>query len=214
MLKFEVIPVTPFEQNCTLLWDEATRDAVLIDAGGDIPKLTVALNKHQLTLKALWLTHGHLDHVGAVGQLAREYGVPVLGPNEEERFWLDALPMQAKMFRFPTPEPVVVTTWLNAGDTLTLGRYCFEVRYTPGHTPGHVVIYSEDLGLVWTGDVLFAGAVGRTDFPRGDHAQLMDSIRRELFSLPPETRLIAGHGPMSTIGHEMRTNPFVAGRAG
>lgn len=214
MLHYEIFPVTPFEQNCTLLWDDDSRQAVLIDAGGEPERLKKAIADKGLTLVALWLTHGHLDHVGAVGQLAREMAVPVIGPHKAEAFWLDALPMQAQMFRFPTPETIAVSRWLDQGDQLSLGAYLFEVRFTPGHTPGHVVIYSPDLKLVWTGDVLFAGSIGRTDFPMGDHAQLIASIRRELFSLPDDTQFICGHGGMSTLGHEKRTNPFVAGRAG
>lgn len=214
MLHYQVIPVTPFAQNCTLLWDDESRQAVLIDAGGDSAKLKQAVEKAGVKIVALWLTHGHLDHVGAVGELAQFYGVPVIGPHKEDDFWLEALSQQSKMFGFPVPERVEVTQWLEGGEQLQLGNYRFEVRFTPGHTPGHVVIYSKDLGLVWTGDVLFAGSVGRTDFPRGNFEQLMSSIRQQLFSLPEETRFIAGHGPMSTIGHEKRTNPFVAGRAG
>lgn len=214
MLHYQVIPVTPFAQNCTLLWDDESRQAVLIDAGGDSAKLKQAVEKAGVKIVALWLTHGHLDHVGAVGELAQFYGVPVIGPHKEDDFWLEALSQQSKMFGFPVPERVEVTQWLEGGEQLQLGNYHFEVRFTPGHTPGHVVIYSKDLGLVWTGDVLFAGSVGRTDFPRGNFEQLMSSIRQQLFSLPEDTRFIAGHGPMSTIGHEKRTNPFVAGRAG
>ncbi|MEY2862703.1 MAG: hypothetical protein RLY58_410 [Pseudomonadota bacterium] len=214
MLQYEIFPVTPFAQNCTLLWDDHSKDAVLIDAGGEVERLKQAIAAKGLTLTALWLTHGHLDHVGAVGQLSRECAVPVIGPHRADAFWIDALPQQAQMFRFPNPEAIVVGQWLAGGDTLTLGGYGFEVRFTPGHTPGHVVIYSPDLALVWTGDVLFAGSVGRTDFPMGDHGQLMASIQRELFSLPDDTQFICGHGPMSTIGHEKRHNPFVAGRAG
>jgi hydroxyacylglutathione hydrolase len=214
MLQYQIIPVTAFAQNCTLLWDDQSKQAVLIDAGGDIARLRDAISTRGLTLTALWLTHGHLDHVGAVGQLAREFAVPVIGPHQADAFWLDALPMQAQMFRFATPEPIVVQQWLHGGDQLELADYRFDVRFTPGHTPGHVVIYSPDLGLVWTGDVLFAGSIGRTDFPMGNHQQLIESIHRELFSLPDETQFICGHGPMSTIGKEKASNPFVAGRAG
>ena len=214
MLHYQVIPVTPFAQNCTLLWDDSSKQGVLIDAGGDSAKLKQAVEKAGINIVALWLTHGHLDHVGAVGELAQFYGVPVIGPHKEDDFWLEALSQQSKMFGFPVPERVDVTQWLEGGEQLTLGNYQFEVRFTPGHTPGHVVIYSKDLGLVWTGDVLFAGSIGRTDFPRGNFQQLMDSIHQHLFTLPDDTKFIAGHGPMSTIGQEKRTNPFVAGRAG
>lgn len=214
MLQYEIIPVTPFEQNCTLLWDDDTREAVLIDAGGDIARLEAAIQARSLTLTGLWLTHGHLDHAGATGELATRYQVPVIGPEREDQFWLDALATQSMMFGFPKPEPVQVTRWLQEGDELTLGQYRFRVSHTPGHTPGHVVIYSPDLELVWTGDVLFAGGIGRTDFPKGNHAQLVDSIQRKLYTLPDHTRFIPGHGPMSTIGHERQHNPFVAGKAG
>ncbi len=214
MLQFEIITVTPFAQNCTLLWDDDSKDAVLIDAGGEVERLKQAITQRGLNLVALWLTHGHLDHAGAVGELARNYQVPVIGPHKEDEFWLQALEQQAHMFGFAVPQPVKVDQWLAGNETLYLGNYSFEVRFAPGHTPGHVVIYSKDLNMVWTGDVLFAGSIGRTDFPKGNHQQLIDSIQRELFSLPDDTRFISGHGPMSTIGQEKRTNPFVAGRAG
>lgn len=214
MLHYQIIPVTAFAQNCTLLWDDESQEAVLIDAGGEPEKLKQLIEQKQLKIIALWLTHGHLDHVGAVGELAQFYQVPVIGPHKEDDFWLEGLQIQSKMFGFPVPKPIEVTQWLEGNETLHLGKYDFEVRFTPGHTPGHVVIYSRDLGLVWTGDVLFAGSIGRTDFPKGNHQQLIDSIQKELFSLPDDTKFIAGHGPMSTIGHEKRSNPFVAGRAG
>lgn len=214
MLQYQIIQVTPFAQNCTLLWDDTTKDAVLIDAGGDMPTLEAAIREHGVTLTALWLTHGHLDHVGAVGELAQKYSVPIIGPHKDDAFWLDALPMQAQMFQFPAPVAFTPTRWLEVGDSLTLGDYSFEVRYTPGHTPGHVVIYSQDLQLVWVGDVLFHGSIGRTDFPKGDHATLIQSIKEQLFSLPDETQFISGHGEMSTLGHEKQHNPFVSGRFG
>lgn len=214
MLQFEIIPVTPFAQNCTLLWDDESKQAVLIDAGGEVERLKQAIATRGLTLVALWLTHGHLDHAGAVGELAGQFEVPVIGPHKEDEFWLQLLEQQAQMFKFAVPQPVKVDQWLEGNETLHLGKYAFEVRFAPGHTPGHVVIYSKDLNLVWTGDVLFAGSIGRTDFPRGNHQQLIESIHRELFTLPDDTRFISGHGPMSTIGQEKRTNPFVAGRAG
>ena len=214
MLQFEIIPVTPFAQNCTLLWDDDSKQAVLIDAGGEVERLKQAIATRGLKLVALWLTHGHLDHVGAVGELASQFKVPVIGPHKDDDFWLQLLEQQAHMFKFAVPHTVTVDQWLEGNETLHLGQYNFEVRFAPGHTPGHVVIYSKDLNLVWTGDVLFAGSIGRTDFPKGNHQQLIASIHRELFTLPDDTRFISGHGPMSTIGHEKRTNPFVAGRAG
>lgn len=214
MLQYQIIPVTAFAQNCTLLWDEDSREAVFIDAGGEPERLAAVLAERGLMLVGLWNTHGHLDHIGAVGTLAQRYGVPVTGPHQEDAFWVDSLQMVCRNYGFPVPDPVRVDRWLQHGDTLQLGQYRFEVRHAPGHTPGHVVFYCADLQLLWTGDVLFKGSIGRTDFPKGDFATLMQSIREQLFSLPDETRFICGHGEMSTIGFEKRHNPFVSGRAG
>jgi glyoxylase-like metal-dependent hydrolase (beta-lactamase superfamily II) len=214
MLQVKIVPVTAFAQNCSIVWDDDSKQAVLIDAGGDAQKLQQEVETLGLTVQALWVTHGHLDHVGAVGELARVWQVPVIGPQQEDQFWLDALQDVSVRYGFPVPEPVHVTQWLEGGEILTLGEHEFEVRYAPGHTPGHVMFYSAEYGLLWTGDVLFKGSIGRTDFPRGNHQQLLDSIQRECFSLPDDTQFISGHGPISTIGHEKQFNPFVASKAG
>ncbi|MHA3092357.1 MBL fold metallo-hydrolase [Acinetobacter brisouii] len=214
MLQIKIVPVTAFAQNCSIVWDDDSKQAVLIDAGGDAQKLQQEVEALGLTVQALWVTHGHLDHVGAVGELARVWQVPVIGPQQEDQFWLDALQDVSVRYGFPVPEPVHVTQWLEGGEILTLGEHEFEVRYAPGHTPGHVMFYSAEYGLLWTGDVLFKGSIGRTDFPRGNHQQLLDSIQRECFSLPDDTQFISGHGPISTIGHEKQFNPFVASKAG
>ena len=214
MLQVKIVPVTAFAQNCSIVWDDDSKQAVLIDAGGDAQKLQQEVETLGLTVQALWVTHGHLDHVGAVGELARAWQVPVIGPQQEDQFWLDALQDVSVRYGFPVPEPVHVTQWLEGGEILTLGEHEFEVRYAPGHTPGHVMFYSAEYGLLWTGDVLFKGSIGRTDFPRGNHQQLLDSIQRECFSLPDDTQFISGHGPISTIGHEKQFNPFVASKAG
>ena len=153
-------------------------------------------------MKALWLTHGHLDHAGAVGELAKEWSVPVIGPHKEDQFWLDMIQEVSARYGFPIPQPVKVDQWLEGGEVLKLGEDEFEVRFAPGHTPGHVIFYNKNHGLLWTGDVLFKGSIGRTDFPRGNHDQLIESIKRECFSLPDDTQFISGHGPMSTIGYE------------
>lgn len=214
MLQVKIVPVTAFAQNCSIVWDDDSKQAVLIDVGGDAQKLQQEVEALGLTVQALWVTHGHLDHVGAVGELARVWQVPVIGPQQEDQFWLDALQDVSVRYGFPIPEPVHVTQWLEGGEILTLGEHEFEVRYAPGHTPGHVMFYSAEYGLLWTGDVLFKGSIGRTDFPRGNHQQLLDSIQRECFSLPDDTQFISGHGPISTIGHEKQFNPFVASKAG
>lgn len=213
-LQYRIIPVTPYEQNCTLLWCDETLDGALVDAGGDIPKLLAAVEKAGVRLVKLLATHGHLDHVGGVRQLAEELGLPVEGPQREEKFWLDMLPQQAMMFRFPPAQAFEPTRWLEDGDSVTLGKQVFEVRYCPGHTPGHVVFINHAAKLALVGDVLFAGSIGRTDFPRGDYDTLIQSIRSRLFTLPDDYEFIPGHGPMSTLGHEKQTNPFVRGRFG
>ena len=214
MLQVKIVPDTAFAQNCSLVWDSETKEAVLIDAGGDAAVLKKEVEALGLKVKALWLTHGHLDHAGAVGELAKEWSVPVIGPHKEDQFWLDMIQEVSARYGFPIPQPVKVDQWLEGGEVLKLGEDEFEVRFAPGHTPGHVVFYNKNHGLLWTGDVLFKGSIGRTDFPRGNHDQLIESIKRECFSLPDDTQFISGHGPMSTIGYEKQFNPFVAGKAG
>ena len=214
MLQVKIVPVTAFAQNCSILWDSESKEAVLIDAGGEAEKLKAEVEALGLTVKALWLTHGHLDHAGAVGQLKADWNVPVIGPHKEDAFWLDNIQEVSARYGFPIPQKVSVDQWLEGGEVLTLGSSQFEVRFAPGHTPGHVMFYNAENQLLWTGDVLFKGSIGRTDFPRGNHQQLLDSIQRECFSLPDETQFISGHGPLSTIGFEKQHNPFVAGQAG
>ena len=214
MLQVKIVPVTAFAQNCSIVWDSESKEAVLIDAGGEPEKLQKEVQELGLIVKALWLTHGHLDHAGAVGALTKLWNVPVIGPHKEDAFWLDMIQDVSARYGFPIPEPVVGNQWLEGGEVLELGNEKFEVRFAPGHTPGHVIFYNENNGVLWTGDVLFKESIGRTDFPRGNHQQLIDSIHRECFSLPDETQFISGHGPISTIGHEKKYNPFVAGKAG
>ena len=213
-LQFCIIPVTAFEQNCSLIWCTETREAAVVDPGGDIDRIQAAIASAGVTVTQILLTHGHLDHVGGTGDLAARLGVPIIGPHTGDQFWLDALPQQAAMFRFKPATPFSPGRWLQQGDTVQVGRLTLEVRHCPGHTPGHVVFYSPDARLALVGDVLFAGSIGRTDFPGGDHATLLASIRRELFSLGDDVRFIPGHGPMSTMGQEKASNPFVGGRWG
>lgn len=208
-LQYQIIPVTPFEQNCTLLWCDQTMQGTLVDAGGDIPKLTAAVSKAGVTISKLLLTHGHLDHVGAAAQLAKHYDVKIEGPHKEEQFWLDMLPQQAMMFRFPAAQAFLPDRWLAQDDTVQVGNLTLEVRHCAGHTPGHVVFIHHDSKLAIVGDVLFNGGIGRTDFPRGDFNTLVTSIKTQLFTLPDEYRFIAGHGAMSSIGYEKKHNPFV-----
>lgn len=208
-LQYQIVPVTAFEQNCSILWCDETQHAVVVDPGGDLHKIEAALKSLAVQLKAVWLTHGHIDHAGATATVSEKYSIPIIGPQKEEQFWIDMLPQQSAMFGFPQAPMFTPDQWLEQGDKVTVGNQTLSVMHTPGHTPGHVVFYSEPAKLVVVGDVLFNGGIGRTDFPKGDHQTLLNAIKDQLFTLPEETQFIPGHGPMSTIGHEKRTNPFV-----
>jgi glyoxylase-like metal-dependent hydrolase (beta-lactamase superfamily II) len=205
-----ILPVTPFEQNCSLIWEPATRRAAVVDPGGDVDEILAAIAARDLKVEKILLTHGHIDHVGGTAELARRLGVPVEGPQREEAFWLEQLPGQCRMFGFPDTPALRPDRWLEDGDTVTVGGMTLEVLHTPGHTPGHVCFIHRPSKLALVGDVLFAGSIGRTDFPRGDHAALIRAIREKLFPLGDDFSFIPGHGPMSTFGAERRDNPFVA----
>jgi glyoxylase-like metal-dependent hydrolase (beta-lactamase superfamily II) len=181
----------------------------LVDVGGDLDKLLAAAAKLGVSIEKLLLTHGHIDHAGGTGELAAQLKVPIEGPQEEERFWLDQLPAQSRMFGFPQAQECNPDRWLNEGDTVTVGNETLQVIHTPGHTPGHVVFFHAPSKLAIVGDVLFAGSIGRTDFPRGDHKTLINSIQKKLWPLGNEVEFIPGHGPMSTFGEERDSNPFV-----
>lgn len=213
-LRFRIHPVTPFEQNCSLIWCDATNEAALIDAGGDADQLLALVQAEGVTLTKLLVTHAHIDHAGAVADLAEQLHLPIEGPHTGDQFWIDRLDDQSRMFQFPSARPFTPSRWLEQGNEVTVGAETLLVRHCPGHTPGHVVFISESAGVSFVGDVLFAGSIGRTDFPMGNHQDLLDAIKRELWPLPDDMRFVPGHGPMSTIGHERRTNPFVADRRG
>jgi glyoxylase-like metal-dependent hydrolase (beta-lactamase superfamily II) len=210
LLAYLTLPVTAFQQNCSLIWDESTRQAAVIDPGGDLDHLLAQVKRLDLKLEQIWLTHAHIDHAGGTGELARREGLPIIGPHPGDQFWIDALPQQSVMFGFPRAEAFTPTRWLHEGDTVCLGSHTLQVRHCPGHTPGHVVFYSPDLNRAFVGDVLFAGSIGRTDFPQGNFDQLIDSIRSKLWPLGDDTVFIPGHGPESSFGRERRSNPFVA----
>ncbi len=211
MLEFKIVPVTPFAQNCSILWCSETRKAAVVDPGGDIDRIEAAIAEAGVTVEKVLLTHGHIDHAGATAELARKLNVPIEGPQEEERFWIDQLAEQSRMFGFPQVEDFTPDTWLNDGDQVTVGQVTLEVIHCPGHTPGHVVFFDPQSKLAIVGDVLFAGSIGRTDFPRGDHGALISAIKGKLLPLGDDIRFIPGHGPMSTFGAERRSNPYVCG---
>jgi glyoxylase-like metal-dependent hydrolase (beta-lactamase superfamily II) len=212
-VKVGVVPVTPFQQNCSIVVCEATGRAALVDPGGDLETLLAAVERAGAKLEKILLTHGHIDHCGGTAALQRRLALPVEGPHADDRFWIDQLPEQSVRFGFPRLESFTPDRWLAGGDTVTVGEMVFEVKHCPGHTPGHVVFFHRGERLAFVGDVLFRGSIGRTDFPRGNHAQLIRSITTELWPLGDDVTFVPGHGPASTFGEERADNPFVSDRA-
>lgn len=207
-----ILPVTAFQQNCSIMWNEANRRAAVVDPGGDLDRVLAQLDKEQLELEKILITHGHLDHASATAELARLKQVPIEGPHVGDKFWIDGLPQAAASYGFPPAEVFEPTRWLNQGDTVTVGGETLEVLHCPGHTPGHVVFFHRAARVAWVGDVLFAGSIGRSDFPGGDHDALLRSIRQRLFPLGDDVTFVPGHGPTSTFGAERHSNPYVADR--
>ncbi|MDW8468525.1 MAG: MBL fold metallo-hydrolase [Burkholderiales bacterium] len=212
-MRIAIVPVTPFQQNCSILVDEDTGCAAIVDPGGEVDRVLDALGRTGARLERILLTHGHLDHCAGAAELRRRTGVPIEGPQREDRFWIEQLPLAAARYGFPPADAFEPDRWLEDGDTVAVGSRTLEVRHCPGHTPGHVVFYSAPERLAIVGDVLFAGSIGRTDFPRGDCATLIRSITGKLWPLGDDVAFIPGHGPASTFGEERETNPFVSDRA-
>ena len=211
-LRAAIIPVTPLQQNCSLIWCTATMRAAFVDPGGDLPKLRVAATQAGVTVEKILLTHGHIDHCGGADMFAEELGVPIEGPHEEDRFWIDRLAEDGPKYGV-AGRPFEPSRWLVDGDQVTVGNLILGVRHCPGHTPGHVVFHHPESNLALVGDVLFRGSIGRWDFPRGDGPQLIRSITERLWPMGDDTAFVPGHGPMSTFGHERRTNPLVGDAA-
>ncbi|MDE8348244.1 MAG: MBL fold metallo-hydrolase [Acidocella sp.] len=208
-LKVKLIPVTPFEQNCALIWNAETLKGAVIDPGGDIEKITQAIKSAGVTVEAIYLTHGHLDHAAGANELAAVLGMPIIGPHTADKFLLDSLPEQAIRFGVHGLKAVKPDQWLNEGDTIAIGGENFEVLHCPGHTPGHVVFVNRTLNFGIFGDVLFRNSVGRTDFEYGNHADLIIAITTKIMVLPDDFGFICGHGASSTIGAERKSNPFI-----
>ncbi|MEA2936097.1 MAG: hydroxyacylglutathione hydrolase, partial [Variibacter sp.] len=202
------VPVTPFQQNCTILWDEETMRGAVIDPGGDLPDVQQAIAESGATVEKILLTHGHIDHAGGAAELREALGVPIEGPHSEDKFLLDSLAESGRNFGIPA-RPVTPDRWLKEGDRVSVAALTFEVLHCPGHSPGSVVFFARDQRFAIVGDVLFRGSVGRTDLPRGDHATLIASITDKLLPLGDDVAFICGHGPSSTIGQERAVNPFL-----
>lgn len=207
-LRAAIIPVTPLQQNCTLLWCTRTMRAAVVDPGGDLPRIRAAIAEAGVTVEKVLVTHGHLDHCGMAGPLARELGVPIEGPHEADRFWIARLDDDSRTWGVPA-EVFEPDRWLVEGDSVTVGELALDTWFCPGHTPGHVVFHHPPSKLAIVGDVLFAGSVGRTDFPMSDHQALIDSIVAKLWPLGDDTMFLPGHGPASSFGRERASNPFV-----
>jgi glyoxylase-like metal-dependent hydrolase (beta-lactamase superfamily II) len=205
-----IVPVTPFEQNCTLLFDDETKECIVVDPGGDVDRILIALSDNGLTASAIWITHGHIDHAGGAMELKDALGVEIIGPHEADRPLLENIEKQAQRFgiaggvRNCTPD-----RFLNEGDKVAFGSHEFEVLHCPGHAPGHVVYFNRAAQFAHVGDVLFRGSIGRTDLPGGDHAALISSIKNKLLPLGDEVGFLCGHGPGGRFGEERRTNPFL-----
>lgn len=208
-MQLDVIPVTAFEQNCSLIVCPETRRAAFVDPGGDLDQLEAAARDAGVQVEKILLTHGHIDHCGQAGLLAQRLGVPIEGPHRDDDFWIQQLKTQGVMFGMAGADSFTPDRWLSDGDLVSVGHEQMRVVHCPGHTPGHVVFVHEKDRLAFVGDVLFAGSIGRTDFPKGNHQDLIRSIREKLFPLGDDIQFVPGHGPMSSFGHERLTNPFL-----
>lgn len=208
-LKAAIVPVTPFQQNCTLLFDETTKVGVVVDPGGDLDRIQDAIEQIGMKVEGILLTHGHIDHAAGADELRQKLGVKITGPHLADKFLLDGLEAQARQYNFPGVRNVTPDRWLTEGESVTVAGVPFQVLHCPGHSPGSVVFVNAEAGIALVGDVLFQGSVGRTDFPYGDPQALISSVRNKLFPLGDDIVFICGHGPASTFGDERRTNPFV-----
>lgn len=207
-MNIEIIPVTAFQQNCSLIWGDE-KNAAIIDPGGEAEKLIGRIEELGLNLEAILLTHAHLDHVGAAEQVKQHFGVEIWGPQEEDRFLFESLPEQSQRFGMPTIHAFLPDRWLHEGEIIHAGGGIFEILHLPGHTPGHIGFIEKQKKAAFTGDVLFQGSIGRTDLPGGNYTQLISAIREKLFKLNGDMIIIAGHGPYTTIEYEKTNNPFL-----
>lgn len=208
-MEYLVIPVTAFAQNCSLIWCAQTRQAAVVDPGGDAETIKRHVEEQGVTITQILLTHGHLDHVGAAAELAAFYAVPIVGPHIADQFWLENLPQQSQMFGLDYCAPLTPDRWLEEGDIVKVGDVRLEILLCPGHTPGHIAFFDRVGRLLISGDVIFNGGVGRSDFPQGSHSDLIASIKEKLLPLGDDVHFLPGHGPASTLGRERISNPFL-----
>jgi hydroxyacylglutathione hydrolase len=208
-MQIGIIPVTAFQQNCSVIHCDKTNRGAVVDPGGDLELVLEHIAAEGIEIEKILLTHAHIDHAGATSDLAKRLNVPIIGPHRDDEFLIQSLPAQGMMFGLPHAAPFTPDQWLEQGQTVTVGEESFEVRHCPGHTPGHVIFYSAEHNFAIVGDVLFHGSIGRTDLPRGDGPTLLRSIKTQLLTLPDETTFLPGHGPTSTIGVQRRHNPFL-----
>lgn len=209
-LRALLCPVTSFQQNCTLIWCTETKKAAFVDPGGDVDRLLEVAEQNGVELEKILITHGHIDHAGGAAELSEKAGIPIEGPHKDDSFWIDTIEEDGPKWGLPDARKFSPDRWLEDGDHVTLGKLTFLVRHCPGHTPGHIIFFNQPTMLASVGDVLFQGSIGRTDFPRGDHGTLIQSITEKLWPLGNEVTFIPGHGQISTFGHERQSNPFVA----
>ncbi len=208
MLKVKILPVTPFKQNCTLVWCSETMQGAVIDAGGEVDVILAAIKQYGVTVEKILITHGHLDHAGGAAELSEALDIPIIGPQKEDKFWIDQIPENCRAYGLPEGRVFHPDQWLEGGDQVSFGNITMDVYFCPGHTPGHVIFHEKNAKFAFVGDVLFKGSIGHTDFPRGDHATLLSSIREQLWPLGDDTRFISGHGDISSFGVERATNPL------
>ncbi|MFN3231878.1 MAG: MBL fold metallo-hydrolase [Alphaproteobacteria bacterium] len=209
-MQVKIIPVTPFAQNSTVLWCEETMKGAVTDPGGDLDKILAVVEENGVELEKILITHAHLDHASATAELSERFNLPIEGPHPDDQFLIDSLPKQAERYRLGPTKPFVPTRWLGDGDQVTVGNATFDVYHCPGHTPGHVVFVEQKAQIAIVGDVLFQGSIGRTDLPKGNHQDLLDSITQKLWPLGDDITFVPGHGPTSTFGRERKINPFVS----
>ncbi len=212
LLQCVIVPVTPFQQNASVAWCTRTKRGVFVDPGGEVDRLLEAAKANDVTIEKILITHGHSDHAGGAAELAERLGIPIEGPQREDQFWIDRIEESGRKYGMTGARGFVPTRWLEDGDQVTIGEQTLDVIHCPGHTPGHVVFHHPAMGIAFVGDVLFQGSIGRTDFPRGDHAALIDAITRKLWPLG-DVVFVPGHGPVSSFAQERRSNPYVGDRA-